>query len=112
MSASKRKGTHAETAVVRWLNALGWVGAERRALRGASDAGDCTGIPGVCLEVKACKRLELAQWIDELAKAKTNAGADVAAILVKRRGKASPDDWYAVMPGAQLAQLLDEAGYR
>src|SRR5690606_27104000 len=56
MSRSKDIGTRAETAVVRYLRANGFEHAERRALRGRQDAGDITGTPGICWEVKARKR--------------------------------------------------------
>ena len=65
MSASRRKGTAAKTAMVRWLQAHGFPFAERRALRGRDDQGDVAGIPGIALEVKNCNRTELAVWTDE-----------------------------------------------
>ena len=51
MSRSKAKGTAAETAVVRFLRAVGFTQAERRTLGGTQDRGDIAGVPGVVIEV-------------------------------------------------------------
>lgn len=45
MSASKRKGTSFETAVVGYLRDEHGLPVERRALRGTRDCGDITGLP-------------------------------------------------------------------
>lgn len=110
MSAARRKGTAAETAVVRYLQARGWTHTERRALNGNQDRGDVAGIPGVVLEVKACKQITLAAWVDELETEITNDQADTGAVIVKRRGTTDPGRWYAVLPLERLATLLKEAG--
>ena len=44
MSKSKQKGTSAETAVVNYLKDKWKIPAERRALTGALDKGDISGI--------------------------------------------------------------------
>jgi hypothetical protein len=44
MSKAKAKGTSAETAVVKFLIDNGFPYAERRALNGALDLGDITGL--------------------------------------------------------------------
>lgn len=101
-------GTAAETAVVRYLQANGWPSAERRALRGGSDAGDITGTPGVCWEVKARGRTvsdaQIADWLAETETERRNAGADVG-VLVVRRAYARPDYWWAVLPLSAVALL-------
>ena len=97
MSKSRAKGTAAETAVVKYLNENGFPYAERRALQGVNDRGDVAGIPGVVLEVKNAKRIDLAGWIKELEIEMSNAGASVGALVIKRVGKTDPGEWYAVM---------------
>lgn len=109
MSASKKKGTSAETAVVTYLRSQGFIQAERRALHGNADRGDIAGIPGVVVEVKNCARTELAAWIDEAELEGDNDSAQVALVWHKRRGKGNPADWFVTMTGAQLAFLLREA---
>jgi len=105
VSASKAKGTAAETAVVRFLQANGHPGAERRALAGAQDRGDVAGIPGVVIEVKDCQRMELAAWMNELAR-ETPVG-ELGVVWHKRRGHTLPGAWYVTMTGATFVALLE-----
>ena len=108
MSASKRKGTAAETAVVQFLRAAGFTQAERRTLAGAHDRGDIAGIPGVVIEVKNCARQELGAWVAEAETERDNDHASLGAVWHKRRGKGNPGDWFVTMSGAQFAALLRE----
>ena len=89
----------------------GAVHAERRALRGALDAGDVAGVPGVADSCKDCREWRLNEWLDELQAMIRNAGATVGAIWLKRRRKVSPGDAYVIMRGATYVRLLREAGY-
>jgi len=112
VSANKARGTAAETAVVRYLQAEGAIHAERRALRGKHDRGDVAGIPGVVIEVKDHARIDLAQFVDEAAReAWAGPVPEVGVAWIKRRGKGSPGDWYVAMTGAQFIGLLKDAGY-
>jgi hypothetical protein len=105
MNKPKRIGTAAETAVARYLQTHGFPHAERRALRGTQDAGDITGCPGVCWEVKggdAAKNasdLLVADWLAETETERVNAGADVGVLVLQRRGvgPANAGRWWAVM---------------
>lgn len=106
-----RRGREGEDAVAGYLVSRSFVHAERRRQRGARDEGDIAGIPGTVHEVKVCKELELAKWIDEAAAERANAGADIAAVWHKRRGHPSPAEWYVTMTGAEFADLLLLAGY-
>lgn len=108
MSASKQRGTAAETAVVRYLQSNGFPYAERRALAGINDKGDVSGMPGCVLEVKNCKRTELAGWVDELDQEMKNAGAYIGAVVHKRRGTTDPGRWFATLPFSVLVDLLRE----
>jgi hypothetical protein len=106
-------GTAAESAVVKYLQANGWPHAERRALRGNYDAGDITGTPGVCWEVKGgaaartASDLDITRWMAELAAEVTNARADVGVLVVQRAavGPANAHRWWAVMLGWKFASL-------
>ncbi|TDC52862.1 hypothetical protein E1281_18420 [Actinomadura sp. KC345] len=109
MSAAKRKGTAAETAVVNYLRTQGWPHAERRALNGVLDRGDVAGVVGTVVEVKDQARTELAAWLDETARETENDGAAYGVVWHKRRGKGSPADWYVSMSGATFARLLADA---
>ena len=103
---SKARGTAAESAVVAYLRDHGWPHAERRTLSGAHDRGDIAGIVGVCIEVKDHREIRLAEFVDEATTEGANAGADIAAAWVKRRGKGSPGEWYVVMTGSTFTDLL------
>jgi hypothetical protein len=95
-------GTAAETAVVRYLNPNGFPGAERRALRGANDCGDITGIPGVVIEVKGGEAAHRASprqikaWLNETETERANANADIG-LLVTARSRQNPRNWWCVM---------------
>lgn len=107
MSASKRKGTWFETAVVNYLRDEHGLPVERRALRGTRDCGDITGIPGWVLELKACRALDLAGWMDEAMKEAANDGSPYYAVVAKRRMKGVQQS-YVVMPLELWAQWYRE----
>jgi hypothetical protein len=111
LSASKAKGTAWESAIVQFLRNAGAAQAERRALAGSSDRGDIAGIPGVVIEAKSAARLDLAGWLKEAEAERVNAGADLALVWAKRRGKTSPGAGYVLMDGVTAVQLLTAAGY-
>jgi len=108
-------GTAAETAVVRYLRDHGFPHAERRALRGARDAGDITGIPGVCWSIKGGEAAKDASdglvedWLSELERQRLNAKASYGVLVLQRRGY-GPDRagrWWAIMPGWQYEILCN-----
>jgi hypothetical protein len=108
VSAAKKKGTSAETAVVNFLRDSGFIQAERRTLNGAKDRGDIAGLPGTVIEVKNCARQELGAWVAEAELERDNDRADLGVVWHKRRGKGHPADWFVTMSGAQFAALLRE----
>lgn len=111
MSAQKKKGTAWESAIVSYLRDKGFTYAERRALSGASDKGDLTGVPGVVVEAKSVSRTDLSGWLDEAEQERDNANADVGIVWIKRRGHTSPGRAYALLSGDDLVWLLKAAGY-
>lgn len=116
MNKPRQIGTRAESAVVRYLTANGFPHAERRSLRGALDAGDVTGTPGICWEVKGgdaarnASDLQIERWMTELATETVNATADVGVLVVQRAGvgPANAGRWWAYMPAFQVAVLITE----
>jgi len=107
MSASRRKGTAWESAVVAFLQERGFPYAERRALRGTDDRGDVAGIPGVVIECKAEKAIALGEYMNEVAVETKNASARVGVAVVKRRQK-PVGEAYVVMTLDQFVELLAE----
>ncbi len=89
MSKAKRTGTAWETRVVRYLVEHGFPYAERRALEGNHDRGDVSGVPGVVIEAKCVRRIDLAAWVDEMVTEKRHAGAQVGAVIFPRRNHAT-----------------------
>jgi hypothetical protein len=110
-SPQKRKGSAAELAVAKWLRKLGWIHAERSRAGWTDDRGDIDGMPGVVVEVKNEKRIDLPGYLRELEVEIANAQAWTGTVIVKRRGSMNVDDWYAVMPAkiwGELMVMLDQ----
>lgn len=105
-SPQKRKGSAAELAVAKWLRKLGWIHAERSRSGWTDDRGDIDGMPGVCIEVKAEKKIDIPGYLRELEVEIENAKAWTGTVIIKRRGSMNVDDWYAVMPAKIWAELL------
>ena len=104
-SAAKAKGSNAERDVVKWLKQ--WFPYVDRRLAGATlDKGDISGIPGVTIEIKNHAKMDLAGWLEELATEMANDNAWTGVVLHKRRGRGSPGEWYATMPGQVWVDLL------
>jgi len=105
-SPQKRKGNSAELAVAKWLRDWGWVHAERSRAGWQDDRGDIDGVPGVVVEVKNQKTIDIPGYLSELEVEMENADAWTGVCIVKRRGSTDVDDWYAIMPAAVWAELL------
>jgi hypothetical protein len=99
----KAIGTAAETAVVRAARRHGFPGADRLTLTGRHDRGDVGLCPGVILEVKGGETARNASdalvesWLDESSREAFHASADVAFLVVQRRGVGAPNAhrWWA-----------------
>lgn len=113
MSANRRKGTAAESALVDYLRTHGWKYAERRALTGSKDKGDVTGTPGVVWEQKNAARICIPEWMRETETERENAGADIGVLVIKPRGVGVTrvDQWAALLPLSVVVDLLHTAGY-
>ncbi|MAE64127.1 MAG: hypothetical protein CMJ18_07610 [Phycisphaeraceae bacterium] len=110
-ASAKKAGTSWESAIVTALITAGWPHAERRRLAGSKDRGDVAGVPGVVIEAKNTKAINLAAALDEATAEAINDNAPIAVAWIKRRGKTRAEDGYAVVSGATFMQLLKEAGY-
>ena len=113
---SKRRGTSAEVAVLKYVRGNGFPWAERLALSGNADCGDISLLPGrlVVLEVKAHASAatgqpgdaQLADWMSQTSTERVNAGADHGVLVVKRKGTTDPGRWFAYVTAGQFATLL------
>lgn len=112
---SKRKGTAAETALLRFAHLHGFPHADRQPLRGNRDQGDLALCPGVVVEVKNHSGMPalgqpsaavLAQWMNQTEVERTNARAAIGLLVVKRKGTTDPGRWFAYLPLAALTVLV------
>ena len=109
-------GTRAETAVVKHLRELGWTAADRQPLRGRQDQGDILihPDPRIIAEVKAGAQADTAspnqirKWMAETDQEAIHAGADLAVLIVRRKGRA-PAQWDAWMPAADWVTVMTGA---
>ncbi|MDA4120119.1 MAG: hypothetical protein OK436_05985 [Thaumarchaeota archaeon] len=102
---NKAKGSAFEVAVCAWLRENGFPYAERRVQAGSQDRGDVAGIPGLVLELKNHKTMDLSGWMDELRAEKSNARAVTGAVVVKRRSHSVAKS-YVVMELEDFAKLI------
>lgn len=84
----KKKGTMAETAVVKYARFHGFPAATRKVQKGSKDEGDIDLCPHVIVEVKADKSLDYPQFLREVHAEKGNAGAAVGVVAIKPPGVA------------------------
>ena len=105
MGKNQRAGASWEQTVVDYLVANGFPFAERRVMGGTNDRGDIAGIPGVMLECKNEKRMDLAGYMGEVKTQTENAGAEIGVAVVKRRNHQAKDA-YVVMTLEQFADMI------
>lgn len=108
-NAAKAKGSGAERDIVTYLIENGFPYAERRLAGAQEDKGDIAGVNGVCIEVKNHAKMSLSGWLEELKVEMVHAKAWTGVVWHKRKGKSSPADWYATMPGSVYLDLLKKA---
>jgi hypothetical protein len=105
----KRRGAETVAAVALWFRNYGWPYAEPV---GAGRAGvDVTGMPGIALEVKARRDLQLSAWLRQATKTNRNGGIPVVIHRPDGAGPAHIADWPATMRLEDLTALLRLAGY-
>jgi hypothetical protein len=90
---------------VEYLQRVGFPYAERRALSGVNDKGDVAGIPGVMIECKAERVIDLARYMNEVATEKANAGAQVGVAVIKRRNH-GVDRAYVVLELCDFVEMI------
>ena len=113
MSKERRKGSAFEQQTVDYLaRVLEDRRIERRTMGGTNDRGDVSGVfirgRRAVIECKNCKRMELAQWLDEAEEERVNDDAEFAIVVHKRRGcgEKSFGGNYATMSLETLAAII------
>lgn len=113
-SAARSAGKTAERVFVAWARNNGAPHAERRVAGARKDRGDVAGIPGMVVEVKSPgpnSPTQLGPWLDETLAERDNDDAVIGMLVIKRRGRGCPSQWFAVTDGDTMARLLREAGW-
>lgn len=104
MSATeRRKGARGEVDLVNWLRFNGWPDARRYLAGDGRQPGDIDGVPGVCIEMKNCSKLDLAGWLRQVEEA---AGDNLPMVVIKPRGVVDPGRFYVLMRLEDVNGLL------
>lgn len=102
----KARGRQSEKAVAAYLALNGWPYAE--AVGSGTPGADITGTPGVAIEVKARRDLNLTGW---LRQACARPGVAMVCHRPDGYGPATVADWPVTMRLADVVTLLRAAGY-
>jgi hypothetical protein len=104
----KQRASDTQTIVARWFAGEGWPFAEPV---GAGRPGtDVTGMPGLCVEVKARRQLDLTGWLRQHA---SNGRGGLPFVIHRPDGygPARIADWPVTMRLDDFTRLLRQAGY-
>ncbi len=112
-------GKQTEQMVARYLRSRGLAGVERAVRTGFStgersvaDAGDLTGWPGVCVQVKSLRPANAAErqtrtWLAETEQQRAASGASVGLLVVRRWGTTDVGEWWSFLQLRDLLALSD-----
>lgn len=113
-ATAKTAGTKFATLVAAYFAEHVDTRIERRALTGAKDRGDISGLqlgPRKRVVVE-CKdyggRVEIGPWLTETEKERVNDGALAGIVVAKRRGTTNPAEQIVIMSLADLVALIIE----
>jgi hypothetical protein len=105
----KHRGYETQRIVADYLRTHGWPYAEPV---GAGRPGsDITGIPGIDVECKARRKLDLTGTIRQQSERAGDGVVPLAIIRPDGFGPKRIDDWPVVMPLHVAVRLLREGGY-
>ena len=105
----KHRGYQAQRIVADYFRDHGWPFAEPT---GAGRQGsDLTGVPGLDVEVKARRDLDLTGTLRQQAERAYEHTVCIAVIRPDGYGPARIDEWPVLMTLKQAIELLREAGY-
>jgi len=105
---NRRAGADAENALAGYLRDAGYPEC-RRQLERRQDRGDLLGVGDVGLEVKNCRKHDLAAWTAQARQGCEAAGLLYPVTVVKPPRITDPGRWYAVLTVDTLVALLREA---
>lgn len=113
---SRNKGAKAERDFVAYLRSHGFPEAERSVATGYTtpgrqrpDQGDVVGTP-VAWQVKSyasdASDTQIGQWLVDAGSQAQALGVPYGLLVVKRNGKANPDQWWCWMHVGDLVELM------
>ena len=112
MSKEMQKGASFEQDTADYLSHVLGRSIERRVKHGSNDRGDIAGLyirgQRAVVECKCCKKMELAQWVDEAEEERANDDADFGIVIHKRKGcgKKKFGNNYVTMKLETLAAII------
>lgn len=119
-NSSRRVGLETEQQVARYLRGRGMAGVERAVRTGyrtatgrhLADAGDLTGLPGVCVQVKSLRPATEAErmvpaWLAETDRQREASGASVGLLVVRRWGTTDVGRWWCFLCARDLFGMAD-----
>ncbi len=111
VNPNKIKGDRWERDVKEYACANGFPQTEKTRAGYERDRGDLHLVPGLIAQAKNHARINLPEWLTQLAEQIDNAGAEHGFLVVKRRGVADPGRGYAVQELSAHLRLCRAAGY-
>lgn len=112
MGRSQQKGARFEQMCADYITGNSDLKVIRKRLHGAKDEGDLFGLSIAgeesVVECKDCKKMELAQWVDESEVEMHNANAKYAIVIHHRKGKGAKNfgDNYVTMTLDMLLKII------
>lgn len=104
----KHRGYATQRHLAEWFARSGWPYAEST---GAGRPGiDITGMPGIAVEAKARRGLNLTGWLKQATNERRN-GLPILIVRPDGFGEKRIAEWPAVLTLADLTELLRQAGY-
>ncbi len=105
--ANRRKGHDTERAVARYLQTVGFGGAQRAVRNTRPDPLDLTGIPGTVWSVKSVSTTPTVEkWLAEAEVVRDHQGAELAILVIRRHRKAEPARWWAWISYGSLTRAV------
>lgn len=104
MNRPRQKGTAFESACRDYLKGF-FPHCERAPLWGGADRGDLLGVPGMVIQCRNRKMMDLAGAVDDAKAQAANNGSGVPVAIIKRRGMPVARA-YVVMELADWARVV------
>lgn len=111
MSNSSRvhRGLKSQSIVAEYFAANGWPFA--LSAGSGRQGSDVTGVPGVDIEVKARRGINVAMAMKQLRERHKEGVLPVAVLRLDGQGETHIADWPAIVPLSVFLDLLKAAGY-